>query len=144
MLFLFLIFQIALTYAYDSAHNVNGPVWCVSDADCGNPAFTKCLWQGSFGRSGWGQCRIPWDFGKECNTDNDCYRGQHCHAIYCHGPSTRGRNPILEKGLKKFVHIFFNTKGRVYFSKLCVGIAIVMKVLNTFIDLPETNQELTS
>ena len=105
-----LIFQFSLINAYISWHNSDGPFYCQSDADCGNPHFVKCLNQGGWTRNGWGTCRIPWDFGKECNTDLDCYRGSHCHAIYCHGPSTRGPNPVLEPGLKKFdlnFHGFF-------------------------------------
>ena len=97
-----LIFQFSLINAYISWHNSDGPFYCQSDADCGNPHFVKCLNQGGWTRNSWGTCRIPWDFGKECNTDLDCYRGSHCHAIYCHGPSTRGPNPVLEPGLKKF------------------------------------------
>ena len=66
------------------------------------------MWKGQWnppeamGKAGqWGQCRIPWDFGTECNTNHDCVRGSTCDAIFCHGPSTRGPDPVLKKGLKK-------------------------------------------
>ena len=71
---------------------------CRTDADCGSNPFVNCLHQDA--RSGWGQCRIPWDFGKECKTDHDCVRGSSCDAIYCHGQNARFFDDPFS-GLKK-------------------------------------------
>ena len=106
--------QFSLINAYVDFTN-DFPRWCRSDVDCQNP-FVKCMYQGRWdppvpmakGPDSWGQCRIPWDFGTECNTDLDCVRGSTCDALYCHGPSTRGPDPVLRKGLKKYA--FFTLK----------------------------------
>ena len=107
LLICFIFLQFSLINAYVSFNYANGQKWCRSDADCQN-SFLKCMYQGhwnppeAMGKNGqWGQCRIPWDFGTECKTDQDCVRGSTCDALYCHGPSTRGPDPVLRQGLKK-------------------------------------------
>eukprot|EP00093_Oithona_nana_P005145 05145.XXX_140652_140010_1 [CDS] Oithona nana genome sequencing. len=115
-----LVLQFSLINCYvdfpDTDDTMGGDRWCQHDQDCMNP-FVECThigyWEEGWGNfsdnlkrsyKGWGKCRIPWDFGTECKTDLDCVRGSTCDALYCHGPSTRGPDPVLRKGLKKYCH----------------------------------------
>ena len=114
-----LALQFSLISSYvdfpDTSDTMGIDRWCQQDQDCwdvvsGSNPFVKCTDIGNWGTNNWGRkkrpphwgkCRIPWDFGTECNTDRDCVRGSTCEALFCHGPSTRGPDPVLRKGLKK-------------------------------------------